>query len=509
MMQSLRRDNLLYGLAWGFLLLVVFIGVFGTSLMPHGIAPEDKIFYRLETIDGVEQKVMPPFAPNADFWLGTDHRGYDLLSLLLNGAKYTLGFALGVTIMRFLIAVPLGLFAGTTGRGRSVLTTLQLITGSVPALLLIFPTMHGLNELFRLNQGVSASDPKMILFTKVLVGLMVFVGVFQLAHQFAERADYYRGRQYVTAARMMGASNVRIVFRHILPHLRVEMLFAFLIEMVQVLFLLGQLAVVFIFVGGGDKVVLADATPLSPEVSFLMTTSGEWGGLIAYGSRYLREYPWIILGVGACFIGTMFILLFFSSQLRKRFNRQTSVPKTPLLQNKPMLTSIGGAVVACALLLTFLPDQGPASNVVTMAQTSGSGQEGQNQESTDGITEELKRDLTSYSEQFMGYLVKGQWEYAEVVLNPVIDNAFQPVGSKPIGREPFEPWMDAFLNKSYQFVKVGEISKKEERTYEVEIQVVSPSGQPDSWFLIVHDRRQRAGMGMTGLGINGARGKAQ
>lgn len=74
----------------------------------------------------------------------------------------------------------------------------------------------------------------------------------------------------------------------------------------------------------------------------------------------------------------------------------------------------------------------------------------------------------------MGYVVKGQWEYAVVILNPVIDNAFQPLGAS-----------------------------------EVEIQVASPSGRPDSWFLVVHDRRQRAGMGMTGLGINGASGKAE
>ncbi|TCP59656.1 ABC-type dipeptide/oligopeptide/nickel transport system permease subunit [Tumebacillus sp. BK434] len=404
-----------YLLAWVLLLLLVFIGFFGHLLMPYGLTPEDKINFQTQIINGVEKEVSPPFAPSAEHWLGTDHRGYDMLSLLLNGAKYTLLFTLAVTITRFLFAVPFGLFAGATGKGRGVISTLQLITSSVPAILFVYPTMYELIRTFELNQGVRGDDPRVFLFTAILFLLLVAIGVFPLAHQFAERAKYYHGKLFVEASRTMGASTPRIVFRHLMPHLRPELLFAFLTELVQVLFLIGQLAILNIFLGGGEKVVLADGTRFTAEVSFLMTNSGEWGGMIAYSTKFIREFPWLLVESAGFLTVSILILLFFTNQLQKRLEGIAFAPRVPVYRDKKLWATLGTTVVACAALVFYTGDQTssapPAQPVISQGDSTAPQSPG-----TRGLPAKVAQGLQDFAKQFMSYVANNEWNYAEAFL---------------------------------------------------------------------------------------------
>lgn len=95
------------------------------------------------------------------------------------------------------------------------------------------------------------------------------------------------------------------------------MLFIFLSEFMQVLFLLGQLAVFNIVLGGIETIGDSDA-----GYSIAITTSGEWLSLIAYGSRYIRLHPWIILSAGTSFAGLFLALQFFLNQLKRRYGSE-------------------------------------------------------------------------------------------------------------------------------------------------------------------------------------------
>ncbi|HEU4963965.1 MAG TPA: ABC transporter permease subunit, partial [Bacilli bacterium] len=229
-MRLTSRERLQYHLAWALFWLLAFVAVFGPYLMPHQIDASQKTPYLVVQDHGVSKMINAPFPPSADHWFGTDHRGLDVLSLLLNGGRYTLGFALVVTLTRFLIAVPLGLYVGTTGRGRGLLDTLGSLFSSVPLLLILFPMFFGITRALQINNGLNADDPRLLLFTQLLFGALVLLGVFQPAQQFAERAVFYSGKLYITASRSLGASNTRLVFRHLVPHLRPEILFTFLTD---------------------------------------------------------------------------------------------------------------------------------------------------------------------------------------------------------------------------------------------------------------------------------------
>jgi len=103
-----------YLAAWILFVLLVLTAAFGTLLTPHGIGDSEKFQFRQETVGGQTVYIVPPVRPNGEFLLGTDHRGIDLLSLLLNGMKLTLGFAAVIALCRFLLGMPLGLWGGSS-----------------------------------------------------------------------------------------------------------------------------------------------------------------------------------------------------------------------------------------------------------------------------------------------------------------------------------------------------------------------------------------------------------
>lgn len=550
--RTAKRDRFLFQLSCALLLLLAIVCLFGSYLMPQELTSDNKITFRTQEVNGVMKSVPPPFAPSGENWLGTDHRGYDMLSLLLNGAKYTLLFSLGITLTRFLLAVPLGLFAGATGKGRSFISTLQLVTSAVPAILFVYPTMYELIQTFGINRGLAGDDPRVALFTSILFTLLVLIGVFPLAHQFAERSRFFNDKLFVEASRTMGASTPRIVFRHLLPHLRPELLFAFLTELMQVLFLMGQLAILNIFIGGGEKVVLSDGSKFSAEVSLVVTNSGEWGGMIAYGTKFIREFPWLLVEAAAFLTAAILILLFFSNQLQKRMEVRANSPRAR--SSKKMWITAGTAVVACIALILFLPDKQQA--LPTGAQPSAG---------TEKLLPEVEKGIKDLAKQFMSYVKEDRWDNAQAF---VMKEAIQPTstggvipterqfsliqesctrchstqfdnvkkakltaaeieqvlregkGKMPGGLitdkaeikamalylesllkknnapKPFDDWFKAFQTSGYELIEFGLPEQIEPTRFQIDVHVKSGTGQPETWKLLIYDSEagKRAGV---------------
>ncbi|TXK68931.1 ABC transporter permease subunit [Paenibacillus sp. N3.4] len=312
----MKRSSITYYCSLGLIILILLAAIFGSWLKPHGIGPDQKITMIPYQEDGKTRYMKPPFEPNHTFLLGTDHRGFDMLSLLLNGLKYTLGTALALTALRFAIALPWGLWSGLTGKGRGILHSLQWVISSVPAFIFLFPPLAGIYYGLRLDWGIKADPHYRMLFIWIFILLIAFIGIFPLAYQVANRAKYYNERLFIEASRIMGGSVLHRTVRHLLPCMRNELSFIFLSEFMQVLFLIGQLAIFHIVLGGTE-------TLGSDEAGYFIniTLTGEWSSLIAYGSSYIRIYPWIILSVGGSFALLLLSLQFFLTQLKYRYGK--------------------------------------------------------------------------------------------------------------------------------------------------------------------------------------------
>jgi peptide/nickel transport system permease protein len=141
-------------------------------------------------------------APSAKHWMGTDNLGRDVALRLVQGTR----IAFHVGIMTSLIAIPLGVVLGALGgyfggRTDSFTVWLCATVASMPGLLFIL--------------AISLVVGKGLAGIYTGIGLTTWVGVCRTI-----RAEVikHRSRAYVQAARVLGYSHLRILFRHILPN---------------------------------------------------------------------------------------------------------------------------------------------------------------------------------------------------------------------------------------------------------------------------------------------------
>ena len=140
--------------------------------------------------------------PSAEHWLGTDNLGRDVGLRLVQGAR--ISFHVGV--MTSLIAIPLGVLLGLLGgyfggRTDSLVVWICATVASMPGLLFILAIS------LIAGQGLAG--------VYLGIGLTTWVGVCRTIRAEVMK---HRERAYVLAARTLGYSPVRIMFRHILPN---------------------------------------------------------------------------------------------------------------------------------------------------------------------------------------------------------------------------------------------------------------------------------------------------
>jgi microcin C transport system permease protein len=135
-------------------------------------------------------------------WLGTDDQGFDVVARIIYGFRVSVLFGLILTIISSIIGVAAGAVQGYFGGWTDLLFQRFIeIWTSVPSLYLLLIISSVLAPSFFVLLGI------LLLFSWVsLVGLV--------------RAEFLRGRnfEYVLAARALGVSNARIMFRHLLPN---------------------------------------------------------------------------------------------------------------------------------------------------------------------------------------------------------------------------------------------------------------------------------------------------
>ena len=141
-------------------------------------------------------------------WLGTDDQGRDVVARIIYGFRISILFGLILTILSAAIGVAAGAVQGYFGgRVDLVFQRILEIWSSIPSLYVL------------------------IIISSVLVpGFWTLLGVLLLFHWVylvgVVRAEFLRGRnfEYITAARALGLSNVKIMFKHLLPNAMVATL---------------------------------------------------------------------------------------------------------------------------------------------------------------------------------------------------------------------------------------------------------------------------------------------
>ncbi|MFB5083622.1 ABC transporter permease [Symbiobacterium thermophilum] len=220
------------------------------------------------------------------YWLGADHLGRDVLSRVIYGARVSLlvGFVAEAIVM--VIGVTMGALAGYYG-GRVD----RVIMRTVDVLFAFPDLLFAIAIMFALGRGL----------INLFIALSV-VGWAGMARLTRGQVLALKEREFVEGARAAGASDARVILRHILPN---------------------ALGPIIVAVTLGIPGAIMSEASLSYLGLGVQPPTATWGSMIYEGRSYLRHAPWMSLAPGVMIMVTVLAFNLLGDGLRDALDPRT------------------------------------------------------------------------------------------------------------------------------------------------------------------------------------------
>ena len=251
---------------------VVLLAVLAPVLAPHSLTAFDLL-----------HRLAPPIWDAGGEWshpFGTDALGRDVLTRVLYGARTSLGVAGVAVLLAAVLGILLGLASGYAGSwADALIMRLADVQLSFPYLLLAIAVMAFLK-------------PSLVNLVIVLVlrSWVVYARLIRVVTLSAKE------REFVMAARALGAGGVRIVFRHIAPNVVGPAIIVSTFQMAELIIVESSLS----FLGLGVQ-------PPTPS----------WGGMVSEGRDYVGSAWWLSALPGLAIVVTVLGANLFGDALRR------------------------------------------------------------------------------------------------------------------------------------------------------------------------------------------------
>jgi peptide/nickel transport system permease protein len=251
------------------ILTLFFVAVFAPFIAPH-----DPIEQNLEN------RLLPP---STEHPFGTDNLGRCILSRLIYGTQVSLQIGIMVVGITSIVGVMLGAIAGYRGG------IIDEIIMRIVDVLLAFPGII----LALVIAGILGPS----LFNVMLA--LAVIGWTSYARVVRGSVLSVKEKEFIEAAKAIGASDVRIMFRHILPNVMAPVIVMATLGMAHVILAAAALS----FLGLG-------AQPPTPE----------WGSMLSAGRAFMRTAPHLTIFPGLAIMITVLAFNFLGDGLRDTFD---------------------------------------------------------------------------------------------------------------------------------------------------------------------------------------------
>ncbi|EEM71703.1 MULTISPECIES: ABC transporter permease subunit [Bacillus] len=221
-----------------------------------------------------------PFAPSSKFWFGSDVKGRDLVQLIIEGAKWTVGASIIIAILRVIVGGGVGLLLGMYGKRSFPVISSFFDPFSIVPMVMISYFM--LNEVLTFDSGAEVVPLYLRVAFQIIV--LVCLAVPTVMLYVAQEVKRIKKEEFMLAATVLGGSKWQRLKRHIWPHMLPSFLLLVAQQFVSVLLLLLHLGLLKLFFGGTILFGL-DADSVTKE----------WTGLIGQNFRHLTTHTWIVL----------------------------------------------------------------------------------------------------------------------------------------------------------------------------------------------------------------------
>ncbi len=247
------------------ILFFIFVAIIGPFLAPFDPTTQNQM-----------NKLV---GPSSEHWFGTDHQGRDIFSRLIHGMSITLFIGFTSVIIGAFFGVFLGLVSGYYGKRVDAVIMRSM------DVLLAFP-------------GILLALAIVSVLGGNLTNVIIAVGIFAIP----SFARIVRGSvlsvkklEYVDAVKALGASDVRIIFKHILPNVMSPIIVQATLYMAAAILTASGLS----FLGMG-------AQPPTPE----------WGAMLSAGRSYMFDAPHVAFFPGIAIVIVVLAFNIFGDGLR-------------------------------------------------------------------------------------------------------------------------------------------------------------------------------------------------
>ena len=226
----------------------------------------------------------PPYGPSIEsgHYLGTDSTGRDVLARLVYGFRTAMAFAFALLAFNYAIGIATGCAMGFWGGAFDLLfQRLIEILNNVPTLYVIM---------------IVASVVVPNFWT--LLTVMVLLGWTQMTWYMRTSTYKEKSREYVVAARALGATSSRMIGSHILPN-TISVIVTFM---------------PFSIAGGVTLLTALDYLGFG-----LPPPTPSWGEMLAQGTNHL-ESPWIVASVVAAMVAVLLMVTYVGEAIREAFD---------------------------------------------------------------------------------------------------------------------------------------------------------------------------------------------
>ena len=230
------------------------------------------------------EDAFPPYPPSIEYrhYLGTDITGRDIAARLIYGFRLAMAFAIILLACNYVIGIAIGCAMGFWGGVFDLLfQRLIEVWSNVPFLYVIM---------------IVASVIVPNFWTLVIV--MVIFGWMSMTWYMRTSTYKEKAREYVTAARALGGSSLRIIFRHILPN---------------------TISVIVTFIPFSVATGVTALTALDYLGFGLPPPTPSWGELLNQGTANLQS-PWIVTSVVVAMTVVLLMVAYIGEAIREAFD---------------------------------------------------------------------------------------------------------------------------------------------------------------------------------------------
>lgn len=282
-MKKINYPLLIGGIVLCLLLILTYFPETFTSRDPIHEEPPRYIEYQKDG-ESVEELSVNPMRPNNINIMGTDDAGRDIYARLVFGTKNTLRLGFLIALFRMVLALPLGILAGMGNRSiSSVIKFFSTFFSAVPMLIFSFVLLN-FNYFYRMQ-----IEKSIVAFAVVLT----IVGWSKLAGMLEDATKKIMDEDFIEGEIAIGKTKLQIVLQNVVPHVIPTGVSLFFKEIAMALFLVAQLAVLYVFVGSTREV-----GAMAFRANYRMGLEPEWGGMLSrITSEVMRfeEVWWVSL----------------------------------------------------------------------------------------------------------------------------------------------------------------------------------------------------------------------